>query len=392
MSFECSFSAKGIDYNLWIEDDGRVCYAYLRNGDGEICGAVWLYNRAPAPEVFEDVRGDAPRNPTMFVTDKPFALPKSTAEFSAQFAYAGDALYARVLIRKEIVAILARGTNPGWSVLAKENGPVAKVLRLSPPSNFQDVIQEIRALDAPKDNREHSGVLKEMTATDHRGREGFKDRHPHPERRIPKEERRRIRTQNREVWAHASNEGRFDHLPILRPANAAARSPSTRPLRLRPGASLDEVLQAIADELPGSTATEDDIRMLRNRLPAALAPDWLANVLRRYRLADTSFDLTEAQDLSGLGAEVNWLPVKHMIREACDMEPGFTVVRSGFIPFGQCAIGTGDPFFFDMRGGSNNPSVVRVPHDYAGGETYPLDAIELVALSLSEFLKTAKIR
>jgi hypothetical protein len=80
-----------------------------------------------------------------------------------------------------------------------------------------------------------------------------------------------------------------------------------------------------------------------------------------------------------------------MIREACDLEPGFTVVRAGFIPFGGCAIGTGDPFFFDMRSGSNDPPIVRVPHDYAGGDTYPLDAIELVAPSLSEFLKTAKI-
>jgi hypothetical protein len=126
-------------------------------------------------------------------------------------------------------------------------------------------------------------------------------------------------------------------------------------------------------------------------MPAMLVPDWLANTLRRYRLAQTEFNLTETQDLSGLGAEVSWLLAKHMIREACDMEPGFTVARAGFIPFAGCGIGTGDPFFFDMRNGSNDPPVVRVPHDYAGGETYPLDAIELVAPSLSEFLKTAKI-
>ncbi|MBV8753355.1 MAG: SMI1/KNR4 family protein [Hyphomicrobiales bacterium] len=400
MSFESSFSAKGfessfstggIDYELWIEDDGRVCYAYLLNGDGEISGHVWLYNRAPSPEAFEDAPDDPPRNPRMFVTDEPFVLPKSTAELSAQFAYAGDAPYTRVLIRKEIVAVLAPGTTPGWSVLAKRDGPVAKVLRLSPPSNFEEVLQEIRALNTSEGGREHGGVLKEMTATDHRSREGFKDRHPHPKRRISKEERRCIRAQNREVWTHASNEGRYDHLPILRPANPPARRPSARPLRMRAGASLDEVLRAIADELPGSTATDEDIRLLRARLPAALVPDWLADALRRYRLAETSFGLTEAQDLSGLGAEVTWLLVKHMIGEACDMEPGFSVVRSGFIPFGQCGVGTGDPFFFDMRNGSNDPPVVRVPHDYAGGETYPLDAIELVASSLSEFLKTARI-
>jgi hypothetical protein len=389
MSFDCSFSAKGIDYKLWIEDDGRACYAYILDADGEISGEVWLYNRGPAPEGFEDARGEPPRNPKVFVADAPFALPKSADDFSAQWAYAGGVLYARVLIRKEIVAILAPETNPGWSVLAKKDGPVAKVLRLSPPSNFQDVIEEIRASNTPEGKQ--GDVIKELTATDHRARENFKARHPQPETRIPKDERRRIRVQHRAAWTHDSQTGRFDHLPTLGPADAPARRPSARPLRLRAGAPLDEVLQAIADELPGSTATEEDVRQLRTRLPAALVPDWLTNVLRRYRLAGTEFDLTEAQDLSGLGAEVRWLPVKHMIGEACDLEPGFTVVRAGFIPFGGCAIGTGDPFFFDMRGGSNDPPVVRVPHDYAGGETYPLDAIELVAPNLSEFLKTAKI-
>jgi hypothetical protein len=288
------------------------------------------------------------------------------------------------------MAILAPGTIPGWSVLAKKEGPVAKVLIPSSSTNIAEIVRDIRTLNTPVGNRQQRDGMEEMAATDHRARENFRARHPHPKRRIPKEERRRTRVQNRAHWTQASNEGRFDHLPRLGPVNALTKR-SARPLKLRVGAGLGEVLQAIADELPGSTATEQEIHQLRARLPAALVPDWLVDALRRYRLADTHFEFTEAQDLSGLGADVRWLPVKHMIGEACDLEPGFTVVRSGFLPFGGCAIGTGDPFFLDMRSGSNDPPVVRVPHDYAGGETYPLDAIEPVAPSLSEFLKTARI-
>jgi hypothetical protein len=392
MSFECSFAARGVDYELRIEDDGRVCYAYLFDSDGKICGKVWLYNRGPSLRWFDAARGVPPRNPKQFVADTPFTLPKSGDDFSAQWSYEGNVPYARIFIRKDLIGILAPGTNPGWSALAKEDGPVAKVLRPSSQSNLAEIIRDIRALRVPGENP--GGALAEMTATDHRGREKFKANHPHPERRIPKDERRRIRAENRAAWSRAAEEGRFDHLPILGSGNAADnqnRRRSPRPISARPGADLDEIFQAIAEELSGSTAAPADIRMLRDRLPPKLLPDWLVDALQRYKLAGTEFDLTEAQDLSGLGADVRWLPARQMIGEACDLEPGATILRSGFLPFGGCAIGTGDPFFFDLRDGSRNPPIVRVPHDYAGGETYPLDAIELVSPSLSAFLATAQI-
>jgi hypothetical protein len=398
MSFECFFSSNSVDYELWIEDDDRVCYAYLLNTEGNIFGKVWIYNRAQAPERFGDARGVPPRNPAQFVADGDFSLPLSGDEFSAQWYREGDVLYARVFIRKGLVAILAPGTDPGWSVLAKKDGPVAKVLKPSSQSNLAAIIRDIRALDAADGTaapQEPAHIEEEMTATGHRGRENFKKNHPHPERRIPKDERRRIRIENRAAWATNWDEGQYDHLPRWVPDDAGEnrpRGPSRRPLIMRTEATLDEVLQVIADELDGAPATDNEIRLLRDRLPAALVPDWLVDALGRYRLAGTDFSLTEEQDLSGLGADLVWLTPKQMIGEACEMEPGFTIVPSGFLPFGGCSVGTGDPFFLDMRDGSNDPPVVRVPHDYAGGGSYPLDALELVAPSLTAFLKISKVR
>jgi hypothetical protein len=234
--------------------------------------------------------------------------------------------------------------------------------------------------------------MEEMTATDHRARENFRKNHPHPERRIPKAERRRVRIEHQMAWKQDREEGRFDHLPRLAPKKKnRPRERSGRRMEMGEGATVDEVLRAIADDLHGTTATDSDIRLLRARLTVALVPDWLVDALKRYNLAGTDFSLTEEQDLSGLGADVVWMTPKQMIKEACDFEPGFTIVRSGFLPFGACSVGTGDPFFFDLRDASDDPPVVRVPHDYAGGESYPLDAIELVAPSLTAFLRTAKI-
>lgn len=389
MSFECSFSSNSIDYELSIADDGRVCYAYLLDADGRIDGKVWLYNRGQAPAWFEDARGVPPRNPAQFVVDGAFSPPRSGDELSAQWFREGGVLHARIFIRKDLVAILAPGTDPGWSVLAKKDGPVAKVLRPSSQTNLAGIIRDIRALSA-----DDGAAGEEMTATVHRGRENFRKNHPHPERRISKEERRRIRVENRAAWAANWDEGEYDDLPRLTPDDVGEnvlRGRSRGPVKMRTGATVDEVLKAIGDDLDGTTATDNDIRLLRARLPAALVPDWLMEALRRYRLAGTDFSLTEEQDLSGLGADVVWLTAKQMIGEARDLEPGFTIVRSGFLPFGGCRAGTGDPFFLDLRSGSNDPPVVRVPHDYAGGESFPLDAVELVARSLTNFLKTAEV-
>jgi hypothetical protein len=155
--------------------------------------------------------------------------------------------------------------------------------------------------------------------------------------------------------------------------------------------TVDQVLREIANELQGAQATDNDIRMLRAKLPAALVPDWLADMLRRYNLAGADFELSEEQDLSRLGAYILWMPPAEMIVEASECEPGMTVVRTGFLPFGTCAVGSGDPYFLDMRQASHDPPVVRVPHDYAGGRSYPLERIELVAPSLSRFFGTATI-
>jgi hypothetical protein len=153
MSFDCSFSTPGIDYELWIDDDDRVCYAYLREADGRICADVWLYNRGPSPEQFEDSRGVPPRNPARFVADVRFPLPNSPDDFSAQWWREGGVLYARVFIRKALVGILAPGIKPGWSIMAKKDGPVAKVLASSSESDLAPILREIRALPAREKDR-----------------------------------------------------------------------------------------------------------------------------------------------------------------------------------------------------------------------------------------------
>jgi len=153
--------------------------------------------------------------------------------------------------------------------------------------------------------------------------------------------------------------------------------------------TLKERLNRIVDDLNGTRASSDDIDALRKRLPA-LTPGWLVNILTEYKLAGTSFSLSEEQDKSGLGADLLWLTPQQMLSESCDCEPGMSVQSSGFLPIGACATGSGDYYYLDLRHTSGDPPVVRVPHDYAGVQSYPLDKIEIVSFSLSEFFRNAR--
>ncbi|HLQ93031.1 MAG TPA: hypothetical protein VK148_23655 [Xanthobacteraceae bacterium] len=124
-----------------------------------------------------------------------------------------------------------------------------------------------------------------------------------------------------------------------------------------------QVLEEISGALHGTKATRNDIKFLKTSLPKNLMPNWLVLLLSEYNLAGSAFSLDRKEDQSGLGAEVIWLLPIQLVSEAYDSEPGISVRSLGFVAIGACATGSGDPYFLDMRMASNDPPVVRVPHD-----------------------------
>ena len=116
--------------SVLIEDNGRVAYAYLLDGTGTICAQVWLYNRCVAPDEPEWTSSQTPpfANARGYVrTDIDIPLPTASDDFSVRWQNAsGDAYHADIWIGGNIVARLAPGVTPGWSVLAAQDGPLAR--------------------------------------------------------------------------------------------------------------------------------------------------------------------------------------------------------------------------------------------------------------------------
>lgn len=115
-----------------IEDDGRVCYAYLLSPDRQIAGDVWLYNRCVAPKEPEWTdRTKAPfANPHSFVEDRQdFSLPIREAEITVEWlSDEQNKRLAEIFVHDFLIGRLQVGSKPGWARAAAKDGPLAKRL------------------------------------------------------------------------------------------------------------------------------------------------------------------------------------------------------------------------------------------------------------------------
>ena len=120
-------------YSVLFEDDGKVAYAYLRDGT-KVVGDVWIYNCGPAPETAEwtlpDARSRMPfANPAGYAVDELPPDIHEPSDVSCRWTHDGEGLaFVEVLLNGVVFARLQPGSSPGWSRLARRDGPNAKVL------------------------------------------------------------------------------------------------------------------------------------------------------------------------------------------------------------------------------------------------------------------------
>lgn len=127
MGFTKSF--KQGEWTVVVEDDDRVAYAYLLH-NGRIAADVWLYNRVPSPQQppWRQPRGEMPfLNSAHHVNDNDAVRSPAPDAVSVSWTDPTDPEpQITVSLDNQPIAWLAPGTKPGWSALAKRDGPLAK--------------------------------------------------------------------------------------------------------------------------------------------------------------------------------------------------------------------------------------------------------------------------
>ena len=130
--FEQIFCKHCKDYSVIIEDDGRVCYAYLYF-NSNVIGDVWMYNQSPSPIKTEWIKDQMPfLNPIEFTKEGITAKPiTKTDEFKISCIFydnTSSLKEIRLIVRDEHIATLRPGSKPGWSKYVKKDGPLALIL------------------------------------------------------------------------------------------------------------------------------------------------------------------------------------------------------------------------------------------------------------------------
>lgn len=115
------------EYSVMIEDDDKVCYAYLLI-DNEIVGDVWLYNTMKSPVEAEWHSPDNLPflNPIEFIKEniEPFD-DETTININWN---SENKVVAQIYISNRLIASLSEGDFPGSSSLVIKDGPLAKVI------------------------------------------------------------------------------------------------------------------------------------------------------------------------------------------------------------------------------------------------------------------------
>lgn len=116
-------------------------------------------------------------------------------------------------------------------------------------------------------------------------------------------------------------------------------------------------------------------------------PPYWKSFVDQYQLAGREFEIPEKDDLSGVGAVIEILNEKHIQSEQNDAYPGIAASTAGYVPVGNCSIGTGDPYFINVQDGEGGP-LYRIYHDEVIDETYDADrAIVMVLKDYRELMK-----
>ena len=123
----CEFDSH---YSVAIEDDGRVAYAHLYEGE-DIVGDVWLYNQQEPPATSFWLPEDMPfLNPKQYLAKDASIKPiANEQEIRWEWTESKDdgTIEVGIYIRDKFIASVAVGSKPGWSVLVARDGPLAYV-------------------------------------------------------------------------------------------------------------------------------------------------------------------------------------------------------------------------------------------------------------------------
>lgn len=118
-------------------------------------------------------------------------------------------------------------------------------------------------------------------------------------------------------------------------------------------------------------------------------PEWYKKIMCECSIVDIEFDYSEYEDSEGYESSIAISDFEIIMSETNDAYPGCAIKELGYVNFGDCLQGSGDPIFINLK--EENPKVVRIFHDGALLENGIVDedSGNILASELADFLQNA---
>jgi hypothetical protein len=118
-------------------------------------------------------------------------------------------------------------------------------------------------------------------------------------------------------------------------------------------------------------------------------PEYWRQFRDSSNLLNREVEIPDTEDLSGVGADIEFFADDSIICEMNDAYPGIVVQKDGFLPVGGCQVGTGDPYFIQVSEGAGG-SLYQIYHDAVREDGYSREAaVALVLKDYRDILKFA---
>ena len=147
---------------------------------------------------------------------------------------------------------------------------------------------------------------------------------------------------------------------------------------------LTEILNSRKNSLTGRVYTEEEILLLATSFKNLPFIKEFLNIFSNYNIISQVFTLSEDQDFSRMGIDMECMDAKSQIEEAFEAYPGILLTDHGYFAIGSCLLGSGDPYFLKL-GENDKWNIYRGLHEMASELVYKDELIEFV-ISLDDLL------
>ena len=118
--------------------------------------------------------------------------------------------------------------------------------------------------------------------------------------------------------------------------------------------------RAIESKQKGKRLDVEQINLIQKSMGMEL-PSWYIEMMLNYSLVNVAFEYLEYEE-EDITSDISISDYNTILSEIDEAYPGLEVKSMGYINFGICLQGSGDPIFINLKE-NNNPSVIRIFHD-----------------------------